>query len=227
VAPSPSPSPTTAPTSSPQATSRQDAASFLATYSAAPCLIVRPAGPTNDAHALVAAGADHDAFYRFDAAFRAAVGFDPKVTPRLISSAQCPALALVKLGASGSAPRIELANDSIAAGGALAGTVRGLAGRRLVIFMVDETGDAVRLRAPFATVETAAGGDVAKFSAKMGGDPGDSVEKTQLLVAVAADGPMPTLETFKRMPIADLARQVVTEMPQGVAFGLEFFKLTK
>ena len=165
AAPLPTPTFTAAPTPSPTTGSaRNDPLAFLTSYAADPCFVARPTGGSNDAHALVGVGADRSAFQRFDAAFRRDVGFEPKVTAKLIAPAQCPALELVKLGAGPAAAHIELVNDVVGSGRPLAGTVRGLAGRRLSLFVVDNDGDVLALPAPVA-----AGGDVASFSAPLKG----------------------------------------------------------
>ena len=215
------PSPTSASPSPTAVASHPDAAAFLANYSGDPCFLARPAGPANDPHALVGVGADRSAFQRFDAAFRRDVGFEPKVTARLIAQAQCPALDLVRLSSGREAPRIELANEMVGSGRPLAGTVRGLAGRRLALFLVDNDGDALALPAAVA-----AGGDVASFSAPLKGVD-DSLGPLQLLVAIVSNSPIASLDGFKSMAVADLARKVGPELPRDASASLEFFKLTK
>ena len=139
----------------------------------------------------------------------------------MIAPAQCPALDLVRLAAGSAAPHIELVSEVVGSGRPLAGTVRGLAGRRLALFIVDNDGDALALPTTLA-----AGGDVATFSAPLKGVD-DSLGPVQLLVAIVADAPIPTLEGFKRMAAADLARKAAAELSPGAASGLEFFKLAK
>ena len=217
VAPSVQPQPTATPTHIDAATG------FLRSYDGGSCFFVRPQTSGGDGKSLIAAAADKNAFPRFEAGFKRAVGYEPRIIAKLIVPPECAALDLLKLSLDSAAPpRIDLVNPDVGSGRPLAGTISGVAGRKLVLLVIDNVGATHRL--PF---NMAPSGDAASFSVPLTGD-ATSIGPLQVVLAIVSDSSLPTLEAFRPMPASDLAAKLNSEWAgAGATAAAEFFKLAK
>ena len=198
------------------------ASAFIQGFDGGACFLVRPLPGAANNHALQGVGATVAPFQRFDAEFTRMVGVEPQLGLRLIAAPECPALDLIRLGSTNgaAAPRIELANYDVGRGKPLAGTVSGLAGRHLVLLLVDNDGIAHRLE-----TKPAAGGDSATFNVPLVADAA-SIGPLQMVIAVVSSKPIVALETLRSAPLKDIAPRLVSEAPAAsAAVEADFFKL--
>ena len=206
----------------PSTTPVDKASAFVHGFDGGSCFLVRSLPGASNSHALQGVGAEVAPFQRFDAEFTRAVGVEPQLGLRLIAAPECPALDVIRLGATNgaAAPRIELANYDVGRGKPLAGTVSGLAGRRLVLLLVDNDGIAHRLE-----TKPAAGGDSATFNVPLVADAA-SIGPLQMVIAVVSSKPIVALETLRSAPLKDIAPRLVSEAPAAsAAVEADFFKL--
>lgn len=210
---------TAAPT--PTAPPVDKASAFISGFDGGACFLIRPLPGGASDRALQGVGLDLAPFQRFDAAFAREVGVEPQLGLRLIAAPECPAIDLIRLGAAnGAAPRIELTNYDVGRGKPLAGTVSRLAGRRLVLLLVDNDGIAHRLDA-----KALPGGDSATFNVPLVADAA-SIGPLQILLAIASSKPIAALDALRSAPLKDIAPRLVGEAPaSAAAVEAEFFKL--
>lgn len=226
--PTPGPTPTETaepapePTPSAAASLATRAGAILRAYDDRPCFLARPI-PGGDPAAIRAIGADRSAFSRLAEAIKRETGVEPRITSELIAAAQCPVLGLLKLStAPASAPTIHLVSGIVGSGRPLAGDVAGFSGRHLAVVLVDNDGDAHLLR-----FKQAANADEASFSVALSGD-AESIGPPQLLLAIASDAPLKSLEHFKAMTATELAAKLGAEWTSaGASADMDFFKLAK
>jgi hypothetical protein len=216
----PTPEATTA-ALTPTATPVDKASAFISGFDGGACFLIRPLPGGASDRALQGVGLDVAPFQRFDAAFTREVGVEPQLGLRLIAAPECPAIDLIRLGASnGAAPRIELTNYDVGRGKPLAGTISRLAGRRLVLLLVDNDGIAHRL-----DTKALPGGDSATFNVPLVADAA-SVGPLQILLAIASSKPLAALDALRSAPLKDIAPRLVGEAPASSAsVEAEFFKL--
>ena len=200
---------------------------FVRAYDDGPCFLVRPSAASGAAAGtLEAIGADRTAFSRFESAYERAVGAAPVANFKAILPAQCPGLQLLKTSpaaspAAAAEPRLELAHFEIGGPQPLAGTVTGIAGRRLALIVIGEDGAVHRIPG-----KGTPGADIAAFSVPLGQADAASIGPLQLLVAIASDKPLAALEAFKAGTIGELAPKLIAEWERaGAAAQMEFFKL--
>jgi hypothetical protein len=208
----------------PSATPVDKARAFIGGFDGGACFLVRPLPGAADARALQGVGVELAPFQRFDAGYTREVGVEPQLGLRLIAAAECPALDLIRLGSANgaAAPRIELTRYEVGRGKPLAGTISGLAGRRLVLLLVDNDGVAHRLE-----TKAAAGGDSATFSAPLVAD-ASSVGPLQIVLAIASAKPIAALEGLRSAPLTQIAPRLTGEAPAAsAAVEAEFFKLVE
>ena len=198
------------------------ASAFITGFDGGPCFLVRPLPGANDPRVLQGVGAELAPFQRFDAAYKREIGDEAQLGLRLVAAAECPALDMMRLGAaSGAAPtRIELTNYDVGRGKPLAGTVSHLAGRHLLLLLVDNDGVAHRLEA-----KALPGGDSATFSVPLVAD-ASSIGPLQVLLAIASTMPLSELEGLRSSPVKELAvRMTVEARGNPASVEAEFFRL--
>jgi len=194
---------------------------FLRAYDGGACFFAVPA---SDPASVDAFAADRSAFSRFDDALKRATGVETNIAAHVLSNAQCPVIDLLKLPASVSAPAPSLRVDNVKVGPGrpLSGRVEGLAGRRLALISVDNDGDAYRL-----AVSLDADGSGGSFSAPLSGDAG-SVNKTQVLLAIGTERPLPGLENFRAGGARDLAQALRGDWTKaGASASAVYFELSR
>jgi hypothetical protein len=173
---------------------------FLRGYAAARCFAARlnqddPAGRT-----IAVVGDEPADFERFGAAFKQAVRAEPDLRGYLVRPSQCAAVDFLATASSPAKglPRVVLDSPLVGAGRPLSGTVLGLAGRPLLLLVIDDDGNAFRLRA-----QASPGGESATFSASFTGDP-SSIGKPQMVIAVTSEQPIDANKTIDGARSADL-----------------------
>ena len=199
------------------------ALSFIRDFNGGACFLARPLGAGSDSIAIQGIGSDKATFERFYSAFIHEIGVEPALNVRLIGSAQCPAVDLIRAagGDRVSAPKIELAGYDVGQGKPLAGTVVNLAGRHLDLLLVSGDGQVYRLDS-----RTSPGGDSAAFNVPITPDAA-SVDTLQLLLAVSSSKPAPALNGFKAGAAADILPRLRSELRDAGALDVEFFKLVR
>ena len=199
----------------------QTAEAFLRAYEDGPCFLVRPGSSGDRLRTPEAIGVDMNAFVRFEAAYKRAVGAGSQASFKPIASPQCPVLALLKSSAVGVEPHLDLTHFEIGGGSPLAGVVSEIAGRHLALLIVGEDGTVFRI--PDTPTP---GGDGAAFSEQLGRADASSIGPLQLLVAIVSDQPLATLDKFRSGAIASLAPKLSAEWANaGASAEIGFFKL--
>jgi len=184
---------------------------FVAAFDGGDCFLVKPRPGAIRAHAYQAFGRDLEPFQRFDSAYKSEVGVDADLRGAKITADQCPALDLIRLGAERGSPLIELDQYDIGRGKPLAGTISNLNGRRLYLVLVDNDGVIHRL-----DVKTQQGGGAATFSIRAA-PRGDSIGPMQMLLAIASESPISTLETLRPTSLKSIAPLLVDEARRSSA----------
>ncbi len=184
---------------------------FAAAFDGGDCFLVKPRPGADRPHAYEVVGRELEPFLRFDAAYKSEVGVEADLRGARITADQCPALDLIRLGAEGETPLIELDQYDIGRGKPLAGTISNLNGRRLYLVLVDNDGVVHRLDA-----KTQQGGGAATFSIRAA-PRGDSIGPMQMLLAIASDSPISTLETLRPTSLKSIAPLLVDEARRSSA----------
>jgi hypothetical protein len=160
---------------------------------------------------------------RLDAAFKRETGVEASITAKQIAAPQCPIVALIKASdGAHEPPTIALDSADVGAGRPLAGRVSGLAGRRLVLVVVDNDGDAVVLPSKMD-----ADGGGASFKMALTGT-ADSIGPLQILAAIVSDNPLAVFDRFRSGTASDLAPRLQAEWARAGAIAeFAYFKLTR
>ncbi len=221
VAPSPEPTATSAVEATPTPT-QPSVADFLRDFDAGPCFAIHP---QDDAGAVFSAiGADRGAFQRFETAYNGVFHREPEVRATLVTQGQCAAAELLKQEPASAAapPHLTIDSTDVGKGRPLTGAITALGGRSLLLLAIVDDGRAVKLR-----VQVAPGGDSASFNLPLSGDE-SSRGKPQVLLAIASDRPLTSLDTFRSGPSAELLPKVGAQWREaGGAAALALFRLTE
>ena len=199
------------------------AARFVSSFDGGPCFLARSLGAGRGPLAIQGIGSDRATFERFYKSFIQELGVEPALTVRLIGQAECPAVDLIRAGASGRAetPKIDLVGYDVGRNRPLSGTVSNLDGRRLDLLLVASDGKVYRLD------NRVQSGGAATFTIPMTPD-ANSIEALQMLLAVASAKPIQALEGFKSGAAADILPRLRGELAAADgALEVEFFKLVK
>jgi eukaryotic-like serine/threonine-protein kinase len=192
---------------------RRSVDEFLGSFDGGKCFLIKPLAGAGDTHSYLAAGSELAPFQRFETAYSQEVGHEPRLSLRLITPSECPALDLIRpgIGDAAGAPGIELASYSVARGRPLAGRVSNLGGRRLYLILVDDDGGVHRLEA-----KASPNGDSATFSASLVPD-ASSIGPLQMIMAIASERPIQALEAFSSGQLKTIAPDLIIEARRGSA----------
>jgi serine/threonine-protein kinase len=196
---------------------------FLKAYDGGACFAARLRSGAAGANSIEAVGAERAAFSRLDAAFKRETGIEPLINAKQIAPQQCPIVALIKVSdGAREPPAIALDSPDVGPGRPLAGRVSGLAGRHLVLVVVDNDGDAVVLP---SKLDPDGGG--ASFKMALTGTT-DSIGPLQILAAIVSDSPLALFDRFHSGTASDLASRLQAEWPRAGAIAeVAYFKLAR
>jgi serine/threonine protein kinase len=218
----PSPTQQTVARAEPPAASAEDKAkTFVASFDGGECFLIAPRPGATKPHEYQAVGRVIEPFRRFDSAYKHAVGVEDDLTLALISAEQCPALDLVRLAAPDGRPppRLTLKAYEVGRGQPLSGTISGLERRRLYLILVDNDGLVHRLETKIDP-----SGDFATFSVPLTAD-ASSLGPMQMLLAIASDKPVPSLEALHSANLKLIASRLVDDVRAASAsVGADYFK---
>jgi len=218
----PSPTQQTVARAEPPAASAEDKAkTFVASFDGGECFLIAPRPGATKPHEYQAVGRVIEPFRRFDSAYKHAVGVEDDLTLALISAEQCPALDLVRLAAPDGRPppRLTLKAYEVGRGQPLSGTISGLERRRLYLILVDNDGLVHRLETKIDP-----SGDSATFSVPLTAD-ASSLGPMQMLLAIASDKPVPSLEALHSANLKLIASRLVDDVRAASAsVGADYFK---
>ena len=157
-------------------------ARFVARADVGPCTHLRLVSSGENSAEVEAFGSDIPALARFDTAFTDTLGFEANIAVRLLTAAQCPAVELVEaLDKTEEGPlTLQVQNDVLDSGDVLSGSIAGLDGRDLHLYLVTSDGQLYGL----ADLVTR-GKDNAVFHTMMSGTPGPA--PGQLLIVIAGN----------------------------------------
>ena len=197
------------------------AAAFVRGFDGGSCFLARPYGAGSNGIAIEGIGSDEATFRRFYDNFKSDVGIEPALTVRLIGSAECPAIDLIRSGGS-EPPNIRLTGYDVGRGKPLAGTVSNLGGRRLDLLLVASDGKVYRLDS-----RVLPGGGSATFSVPMTPDTA-SINALQIVLAVVSPKPVHALEGLKAASAAEILPRLREELAAADgALEVDFFRLVK
>jgi serine/threonine-protein kinase len=194
---------------------------FVQSYAGGDCFLVEP---LPGAHVYVGVGDKLEPFRKFEEAFKRELGAEPQLSVRPITAPECPAIELLRPGASGvsNAPRIELADYSLRPNMPLSGKILNLGGRQAYLVLVDNDGGAYRL-----DVKTQPGSDFTTFSIPLTPDAA-STGPPQVVLAIVSSKPIPALDSFRSGQLKVLAPALLEEARSGsAAVGANFFTFVK
>jgi serine/threonine protein kinase len=218
----PSPTQQTVARAEPPAASAEDKAkTFVASFDGGECFLIAPRPGATKPHEYQAVGRVIEPFRRFDSAYKHTVGVEDDLTLALISAEQCPALDLVRLAAPDGRPppRLTLKAYEVGRGQPLSGTISGLERRRLYLILVDNDGLVHRLETKIDP-----SGDSATFSVPLTAD-ASSLGPMQMLLAIASDKPVPSLEALHSANLKLIASRLVDDVRAASAsVGADYFK---
>jgi serine/threonine protein kinase len=203
------------------ASPKDKAKAFIESFDGGECFLVEPLPGATKSHEYQAVGRTIEPFQRFDAAYKREVGVEANLTVAPIAAEQCPALDLVRLGASdaGQAPRLRLQAYEVGPGQPLQGTISGLERRRVYLVLVDNDGIAHRLE-----TKVDPSGDSATFSIPVTAD-ASSVGPMQMLLAIVSDKPIAALDTLHSANLKSIASRLVEDARRASAsVAADYFK---
>ena len=219
----PAPTANLAPVSPPiaPASPEEKAKAFIANFDGGECFLIEPLPGATKPHEYQAVGREIEPFRRFDSAYKREVGVEADLTVAPISTAQCPALDLVRLATPDGRqpPRLTLKNYEVGPGKPLLGTISNLEGRRLYLVLVDNDGLVHKLE-----TKVDASGDSATFSVPLTPD-ASSVGPMQMLLAIVSDKPIPAFDTLRSANLKFIASRLVDDA-RGASASVEadYFK---
>jgi serine/threonine-protein kinase len=159
---------------------------FLSGFDGGDCFFARPLVADAGAAHIEGFGAAVEGFQRLESSYMKDFSAEPQIDVRLVSAAQCPAVAFMDALGAGRLGRSMITLESYAVGGAvpLSGRITGVGGRSLSVLLVGDDGTVARLD-PY--LERTADG--ARFSIPLQAD-GASDGVPQLLIALVTDAPI-------------------------------------
>ena len=216
--PTPSPASTVATVETPAVTP----AAFLRDYPTQRCFAARLKEDDPAGRSVSVIGDEAAAFERFGAAYKQALRAEPDLRGYVVRPSQCPAVDFLAAASSPAKglPRVVLDSPLVGAGRPLSGTILGLAGRPLLLLVIDDDGNAFRLRA-----QASPDGESATFTASFTGDP-SSIGKPQMVIAAASDQPLGASEKIDGAPSAALMPKLTAEA-RGAGAGFALFKFVQ
>lgn len=164
-----------------------------------------------------------EAFDRLGKAVGERLHVDPAATLHEVAKPQCPAVDVAAAAPVAAVrPTIRLDHDKMGQGKTLSGKVAGLAGRKLSLLLVTNDGTVVKLDTK------GEGADGASFSMPMSADD-NSVGAPQLLMAVAANEPLPSLAALESAPAADWLKEFAGDLKgtHATGIGLATFRIVQ
>lgn len=184
--------PRTNPASVPDATERL--ARYVRDYEAGDCVYLSPISLSPTSASVEAFGPSAAPFRAFDEAFKRANGFEAQISVRLVTDAQCPAVAFMrKVGIDrGSALKLQLASFSLRETEPLNGSIEGAGGRQVEVILVSDDGYVYNL-ANFLKRESS---NAASFTLRVNGRQGTR-GRPQLVMAIASREPLALLQSDK------------------------------
>ena len=190
---------------------------FVQSYTGGDCFLVEP---LPGAHVYLGVGDKLEPFRKFEEAFKRELGAEPELSVRAITAPECPAIELLRPGASGAsdAPRIELADYRLSHDKPLSGKILNLGARHAYLLLIDNDGIAYRL-----DVKPKSGSNSATFSVPLHPD-ASSTGPLQVVLTIVSSNPIPALDSFRSGPLKALAPALLEEARSGSAsVGAEFF----
>ena len=183
-APQPAPPVPASLPAAPAGPTMEDVAAYVRGYAGGPCFFLNPISVSRREAAVEAYGPDAGPFQTFDAAFKAALGFEASIQLRPIERAQCPVvdfLAQQAVAKPANAPKLRLDRDRLRSGEELRGGVEA-GDRALQLLLVDADG-LVHDLAPYLS-PAGRPGAAGSFAVRLETEPGRP--RGQLLVAISS-----------------------------------------
>jgi hypothetical protein len=197
---------------------------FLAAREDDDCLLALPVSMGAQQASIEAFAIRPEAVAQLGADYERQAGIGLKTATRPVSAGQCSALTFARsLAAYPNFPlRLTLNEQRIRSGSVLSGVISGLRKTTLYLVVVDDEGKAELVDARLDARST-----VASFSAPMTLT-SEPVSSVQLLVAIAADGPLETVPRHPGMPAEEYFSRLATEIVLGnraIAYGITSFEV--
>jgi hypothetical protein len=198
---------------------------YVEQYDGGRCFFVAPVAVTETEAKLEGYGASAGPFEALDAAFRHENGFEASIDVRLVTPAQCPAVAFLGRLRGANAPHLRIDGVNLGPGDALTGTVDGYGSRNVELLVATDAGtvqNVSHLLKPGTAIKT--------FTISLGDIARASEGQPQLLIVVASPLPLDVLR-FNRPVKADrLFSAALTEAvrtSQPIAAMARYFKLER
>jgi serine/threonine-protein kinase len=198
-------------------------ASYLRDYNGGDCFFVSPISVAAREARIEAFGASPAPFIEFDSAFQRNMGFEPEISLRQVTSAQCPVVEFLarKTAQRGSRPpRLTIKSDRLRSGQELSGTVDAKADANVEVLLVADDG-LVHNLGPFSKRS----GDTISFNLRVEASSGG--EKPQLVIAISSPRPLASLKMSGPANADRFFRQLQEETSRGQVSGVStrYFKL--
>ena len=198
-------------------------ASYLRDYNGGECFFVSPISIAVREARIEAFGAAPTPFLDFDGAFQRNMGFEPEISLRQVTSAQCPVVEFLARRAAqrgNRPPRLTLKSDRLRSGQELSGTVDAKADNNVEVLLVADDGLVHNLGA-----FSKRSGDTIAFSLRIEASSGG--EKPQLVVAVASPRALQSLKMTGPVEADRLFRLLGEEATRNQVSGIttRYFKL--
>jgi eukaryotic-like serine/threonine-protein kinase len=189
---------------------------YIRDYEGGDCFFLTPTNVGTRAAEVEGFGSTPAAFQAFDEAFKRALGFEAKISLRLLSDAQCPAVTFLrKVGIDAArAPKLEIGAFSLKEDEPLSGSVKDFGSQHIEVILVADDGYVYNL-SEYLKREN----DAVTFSLRLQRPEGRRA-KPQLVVAIASPKPLALLATGK--PIAaDALFPLLIDEARTLGFPLE------
>jgi hypothetical protein len=189
---------------------------YVRDYEGGDCFFLTPTNVGTRAAEVEGFGSTPAAFQAFDEAFKRALGFEAKISLRLLSDAQCPAVTFLrKVGIDAArAPKLEIGAFSLKEDEPLSGSVKDFGSQHIEVILVADDGYVYNL-SEYLKREN----DAVTFSLRLQRPEGRRA-KPQLVVAIASPKPLALLATGK--PIAaDALFPLLIDEARTLGFPLE------
>ncbi len=197
---------------------------YVATYEGGPCFFLWPTELSERRAVLEGFGNATEPFVAFDAAFKAANGFEAQIHLRPITAAQCPmADFLRQLGDNvDRTPKLQINAFNMKSGDVLSGTVENDGGRNVAVVLIGDDGLVYNLASYLRR-----DGRRANFNLKLESSAGGA-PRPQTVVTVVSQAPLPALSGPNPTPSSDFfasLKQDVARQGGRIGIGVRYFRI--
>lgn len=199
---------------------------YVSTYDGGACFFLWPTAIADKRAMIEGFGSSAEPFVSFDGAFRKAQGFEPQISLRTITTAQCPMVDFLRQlgGGVDRSPNLQISAFTMRSGDTLSGSIVSDPSQHLDILLVGDDGLVYNLAS-----YTRRDGGRASFSLKLESTAASGAPvRPQTVLALVSPAPLPTLAGPNPAPAGDVfpgLRQDVARAGGRLGVAIKYFRI--